>query len=333
MASRAGQPCVVITSIFPPGDAVRGFVKRGLPVVVVGDRKTPRDWSCRGVDFIDIDQQSSLRLQVLHHLPFDHYARKMIGYLVARERGADVIVDSDDDNVPRDDWSFPAFDGEYDAVAADLGFMNVYRSFTDQSIWPRGFPLRRVLAADAIIDDQAIRRMDVNVGVWQGLADGEPDVDAIFRLTRGERCVFDRRAPLVLESGTISPFNSQNTIFRSELFPLLYLPATARFRFTDILRGLIAQPVMWNAGYRLGFLSPNVSQDRNPHDLLDDFESELDCYLLPERIVDVVEAALRSDADISQNLLFAYQALAYEGIVPAAELTGVEAWLADVAAR
>jgi hypothetical protein len=332
MASRAGQPCVVITSIFPPSDAVRGFVRLGLPVVVVGDRKTPRGWSCRGVDFIDVDQQSSLRYQILDHLPFDHYARKMIGYLVARERGADIIVDSDDDNSPGEDWSYPAFDGRYDAVPSDLGFVNVYRSFTDQSIWPRGFPLRRILAADAIIDDQAVRSLDVQVGVWQGLADGEPDVDAIFRLTRGEQCVFERRTPLVLETGTISPFNSQNTIFRGELFPLLYLPGAVRFRFTDILRGLVAQPIMWNAGYRLGFLSPNVTQDRNPHDLLDDFESELDCYLLPERIVEVVEAALHSDADISENMLFAYEALADEGIVPAAELAGVEAWLADVAA-
>ena len=332
MAASATNPYVVMTSIFPPSEAVRKFVALGLPVVVIGDHKTPREWRCPGVEFIDVDRQSSLTYRVLDRLPFNHYSRKLIGYLVAWGRGANVIVDADDDNVPSAGWAVPAFDARHDVTPANLGFVNVYRSFTDQFIWPRGFPLRRVLAPDAAINDDTVARNEVQVGVWQGLADGDPDVDAIFRLTRGERCVFRARPPLVLDCGTLSPFNSQNTFFRSELFPLLYLPATVRFRFTDILRGLVAQPIMWNAGYRLGVVAANVTQDRNPHDLLDDFESELDCYLLPERIVAVVGDAVRSGADIAGNLLFAYEALVRERIVPAAELPLVEAWITDGAA-
>ena len=39
----------------------------------------------------------------------------------------------------------------------------------------------------------------------------------------------------MLGSGTISPFNSQNTLFTRAVFPLLYLPTYVTFRFTDKL--------------------------------------------------------------------------------------------------
>ena len=81
---------------------------------------------------------------------------------------------------------------------------------------------------------------DCNVGVWQGLADEDPDVDAIYRLTSDTPCYFNERNPVVLAKGTVCPFNTQNTIIIKPLFNLLYLPTTATFRFTDILRGLVA---------------------------------------------------------------------------------------------
>src|SRR5262249_32966791 len=154
----------------------------------------------------------------------------------------------------------------------------------------------------AVLDRDEFSCQHTSVGVWQALTDGDPDVDAIYRLTRGEPCYFEARAPLVLELGTLSPFNSQNTAFRRELFPLLYLPGYVRFRFTDILRGLVAQPIMWDAGYRLGFVGSNTTQIRNEHDLLRDFESELDCYLLSTRIVAIVTEAVRPGAGIETNL-------------------------------
>lgn len=82
----------------------------------------------------------------------------------------------------------------------------------------------------------------------QGLADENPDVDAIYRLTNDTPCYFDERAPVVLEAGTLCPFNSQNTATRRELFPLLYMPVFITFRFTDILRGLAAYEALRRAG-------------------------------------------------------------------------------------
>jgi hypothetical protein len=167
--------------------------------------------------------------------------------------------------------------------------------------------------------------------VWQGLADSDPDVDAIYRLVDNTEVFFNKRAPIVLAEGTLCPFNSQNTAFRRELFPLLYLPAFVTFRFTDILRGLVAQPIMWAHGFRLGFTEATVIQERNPHDYVKDFESEIPCYLHPNRVIAAVTRVVDSTRTVSENLRSAYTELAKESIVSAQELELLNLWLADIA--
>ncbi|MBL0715524.1 MAG: DUF288 domain-containing protein, partial [Desulfosarcina sp.] len=167
--------------------------------------------------------------------------------------------------------------------------------------------------------------------VWQALADDDPDVDAIYRLTTNAPCRFDRRAPVVLAAGTLSPFNSQNTAFIRDLLALMYLPAHVNFRVTDILRSYVAQPIMWAAGYRLGFTGPTVRQVRNEHDFMDDFRSELPLYLEAEAMIAGIRAAVRSGDSVSDNLHHVYRQLAGQGVVGEEEIALVEAWLDDVA--
>jgi hypothetical protein len=321
--------CIVITTIFPPTRAVRDFARRReWTLIVAGDRKTPDDWACENVRYLSARAQETWDFKLSRALPWNHYCRKMIGYLEAMRLGAEEIVDTDDDNIPKMNWSFPPSEGEFETLAEGGGFLNIYRAFSDLPIWPRGFPLERIQLLEAKPATGQLRR--VKVGVWQGLADGDPDVDAIYRLTKNEPCVFDERAPLVLGRGTWSPFNSQNTLFVRHLFPLLYLPAFVTFRFTDILRGLIAQPIMWAAGYHLGFISATVVQERNPHDYLRDFESEIPCYLLAQKVADTVSGVVRSSASVTENLANSYEALHALEIVPAPELRTLSAWLEDL---
>jgi len=322
---------IVITSIFAPTEAVRLFAQvSNARLVVAGDRKSPPDWQCENVVYLSASDQEASPFHLAQMLPWNHYCRKMLGYLHAMSLGAQTIVDTDDDNIPKADWAMPAFTGEFETSAAGLGFVNIYQSFTAQHIWPRGFPLDRVLRPAARLAPDALVRQTVQVGVWQGLADGDPDVDAIYRLTSNIPCVFDTRPPLVLASGTVCPFNSQNTAFRRELFALLYLPAFVTFRFTDILRGLVAQPILWAAGYQLGFTGATVFQERNPHDYLKDFESEIPCYLYPEKILEIVNAAVGPAQSVADNLQAAYEALRRESIVEDRELALLARWLEDV---
>lgn len=321
---------IVITSIFSPTSAIVSFSRqKDWQLIVVGDRKTPVAWACDNTRFISALDQETCGYNVAQRLPWNHYCRKMIGYVQAIKAGAEVIVDTDDDNIPKPGWTVQDFTGDYPMTQTHLGFVNIYKSFTDMHIWPRGFPLNRITDESAFLKDD-LTSSTVRVGVWQGLADGDPDVDAIYRLTNNAPCFFRERAPIVLAKGTLCPFNSQNTAYRKELFPLLYLPAFVNFRFTDILRGLVAQPLMWQMNYHLGFTHATVSQERNPHNYLKDFESEIPCYLHPEEIMNCVSGAIKSTHSLPDNLYQAYETLHERRLVKREELTVLSAWLKDL---
>ncbi|MHB8624133.1 MAG: STELLO glycosyltransferase family protein [Sulfuricaulis sp.] len=320
---------IIITTINEPTEAVEKFSK--LPdfkLVVVGDKKTPRHWHCGNTVFLAVDSPETAEFSLSSALPHNHYCRKMLGYLHAIKLGADTIVDTDDDNIPKGDWAFPAFDGHFDHVSGELGFINIYKHFTDKHIWPRGLPLR--LINDTRNLDKVTRRQKAQVGVWQGLADEDPDVDAIYRLTSDAPCHFNGRDPIVLGEGTMTPFNSQNTMVRKDLFPLLYLPAFVTFRFTDILRSLVSQPIMWLYGYRLGFTHATVVQKRNPHDYFNDFLSEIPMYQHGDKVIDLVRTSISAKESIATNLRLAYASLRRNGIVPDEELKALECWLHDI---
>lgn len=327
---------IVITSIYHPTEAVRMFSgMTDYRVIVVGDLKTPGDWNCEHVDYLSLQRQEQSGFKLAGMLPFNHYGRKMLGYLHAIKTGTGSIIDIDDDNLPKvakpDGYHgcrFPGFNDRYPCLAGNMGFVNIYQFFTDQHIWPRGLPLS--LATRKFNLEDHLQVTDCHVGVWQGLADEEPDVDAIYRFTQNRNCHFWDRGPLVLAPGTISPFNAQNTKFRNELFALLYLPSHVSFRFTDILRGLVAQPIMWLYGFRLGFTGATVIHKRNQHNSMSDFLSEIPMYQYGPEVVDIVTPALSEDEGINANLFRAYEALFKAGIVCEAELHTFEAWISDL---
>lgn len=320
---------IVITSIFPTTQAVSDFSKKtGYQLYVVGDKKTPSDWHCANVKYISISDQMAMNYELSKVLPFNHYCRKMLGYLVAIEEGASFIVDTDDDNIPKPNWYFPEFEANFSTIEEDNGFINVYQLYTEQKIWPRGLPLQ-LISTQFELQNKLADRI-TRVGIWQGLADEDPDVDAIYRLTSDIPCYFKEREPIVLGKGTISPFNTQNTIIRKELFALMYLPTYVTFRFTDILRGLVAQPIMWLYNYHLGFTNATVVQKRNPHDYMKDFLSEVPMYQHCEKVVELVSENIKSSDSIETNLYNAYNSLLLAEIVCKDEMITLEAWLKDL---
>jgi len=320
---------IVITSIFEPTEAVIRFSQqKDYQLIVVGDKKTPSNWQCDNVNYFSVEEQEKTGFELFHHLPYNHYCRKMLGYLYAIDRGAEIIIDTDDDNIPKFNWDFPKFSGNYPTLSDHLGFVNIYELYTDQKIWPRGYPLHLINKTNTI-PESAISNQSASVGIWQGLADEDPDVDAIYRLTSNQVCFFEDKGSYVLGEGTIVPFNSQNTAFIKNLFALLYLPAFVTFRFTDILRGLVAQPILWAHGYKLGFTGATVVQKRNPHDYVKDFESEIPMYLFVEKVLESVTACVSSSLSIEDNLYNSYSKLEEAKIVTKGEIKCLEAWLND----
>src|SRR5262249_38568691 len=154
--------------------------------------------------------------------PTRHYTRKNIGYLLAMRSGARLIVDTDDDNFPR-----PAFWAERNRqqstkVLSGTGWLNIYRYFADTTIWPRGLPLDEIQTAVPPYD--TLPQELVDCPIQQGLADENPDVDAIYRLALPLPISFRQDRRLALTKNAWSPFNSQNTSWWPDAFPLLYLP-------------------------------------------------------------------------------------------------------------
>ncbi len=320
---------IVITSIHNPTEAVKSFSKKkDYQLVVVGDKKTPVNWSCDNTVYLSVEKQNEVGSYLNKVLPYNHYCRKMMGYLYSIANGAEFIVDTDDDNIPYDDWKFPDYKGSYSTINEEKGFINIYQLYTEKKIWPRGLPVYLINKNFNL--EKELDRKNCKVGIWQGLADEDPDVDAIYRLTNDKPVFFEKRGPIVLGKGTISPFNTQNTAITKELFPLMYLPTFVTFRFTDILRGLIAQPIMWLYNYQLGFTNATVIQKRNPHDYFKDFLSEIPMYEHCEKIIDITNKVISINDSLHSNLYNTYDELHRNKIVEAKELITLEAWIKDL---
>ena len=322
---------IVITSIFDPTEAIKKYSKLSIQdceIIVIGDKKSPKNWNYENVEFYPVEKQEQLDFKLSNVLPYNHYCRKMLGYLISIQRNTDFIIDTDDDNIPKENWDFPSVDGEFEFIPDGKGFINIYQLFTDQKIWPRGLPLN-LINEDFKLRSELEKR-HCKIGVWQGLADEDPDVDAIYRLTNNQICNFNNTDPVVLGKGTVSPFNTQNTLIIKNLFPLLYLPTYVTFRFTDILRGLVFQPIMWLYNYNLGFLKATAIQKRNPHDYFNDFILEMPMYEHSEKAFEVVSNSITSRYNISDNLYNSYHSLLKNSIICDKEMITLEAWLKDV---
>src|SRR5437868_14017790 len=111
MEQRPLKKFIVITSIFRPTEAIEAFSKlKDYHLVVVGDKKTPPDWQHDNCTYLNVDDQIDLSSSLATVIPFNHYGRKMIGYVYAMREGADIIIDTDDDNIPYPGWTFPEFE-------------------------------------------------------------------------------------------------------------------------------------------------------------------------------------------------------------------------------
>ena len=109
-------------------------------LVVIGDRLR--------VLFLTIEDQLSLGYSILKYIPENSYVRKNIGYLVAIACGAQVIFESDDDNILKtNDIQILPKIAKPDQIPwiafrrQRSPFVNIYGSFGYHKIWPRGFPV------------------------------------------------------------------------------------------------------------------------------------------------------------------------------------------------
>jgi hypothetical protein len=325
---------LIVTSISAPNNVLRsltdGARQKEIPFIVIGDVKSPSDFYLDGCDFYSIERQKKTGLRLADLCPEKHYARKNIGYLLAIQNGATLIIETDDDNFPREGFLAKRTRKHLVPLAENKGWLNVFRLFTDNFIWPRGYPIEIVQRDEIAIETLPVK--EVLCPVQQGLADENPDVDAVYRLIYPLPLSFEKNVEIALGKGSWCPFNSQNTAWFSEVFPLLYLPAYCSFRMTDIWRSFVAQRIMWENGWHLLFHWPTVWQERNEHNLLKDFQDEIPGYLNNDRIVKTLEDLNLSPGkeNLGENLMRCYKTLVNMDLVGREELKLVDVWLEDL---
>ena len=285
---------VVVTTINAPTPSIHKLTELPEPwkIVIVGDKKTKNDdWKVfegsNKLVFLSVEAQEKLNYKTTKYIPYNSYTRKNIGYLYAIEHGAKEIYETDDDNI------FTTFDQLYNdfnfskvsyAENNITNMINPYAYFGRPTVWPRGFRLSDIgydwsnkfyISTSEQITSKPL--------VYQGLANGDPDVDAIFRLTRANalypiKLDFYDLYPLLYFPGNYIPINSQNTRFLYDAFPALALPTTVAFRVCDIWRGFIMERFIWGYNGTVIFHSPSVYQKRNVHDYYLDFVDEEALY-------------------------------------------------------
>ncbi len=325
---------VVVTSIAAPNDVLAalagGCLEHGHNFYVIGDEKSPPEFKLRGCQFFSLEKQFDSGFKFAGACPTRHYARKNIGYLLAIRDGAKLIAETDDDNFPYASFWEPRHLRHRVPTASGSGWVNVYRYFSEANIWPRGLPLVEVRKEAPAFASLPVREQDCPV--QQGLNDDNPDVDAIYRLTLPLPQSFRGDRRVALASGAWCPFNSQNTSWWPDAFPLLYLPAYCSFRMTDIWRSFVAQRIAWEHGWSILFHEPTMRQKRNEHDLLKDFEDEIPGYLNNGRIRTELDALkLHAGKDrIGENLRICYGKLVGLGVINPKELDLLDAWLSDL---
>ena len=323
---------LVITSISSHNNPVlqqfaSGSVLHNTRFIVVGDTKSPKDFHLDNCDFYSIEKQLSTGFEIASLLPEKHYSRKNIGYLVSMSKGCDCIIETDDDNIP-----FPAFwEGRSRKANAyvlkDNGWVNIYKYFSKENIWPRGFSIEKL--KDPVPSTGVLS--EISSPIQQGLADQNPDVDAIYRLVNPLPVNFLKRDPIATGKGTWCPFNSQNTTWFREAFLLMYLPSFCSFRMTDIWRSFIAQRIAWTCGWVVIFHNATVYQERNEHSLIGDFRDEIPGYLNNGQICHILEnAPLKTGVEnIPENLLVCYKLMVDNNFIEKRELDLVEKWILD----
>lgn len=318
---------LVLTTINEPIKILRFIANKAyrnnIRTIIVGDKKTPKNFKLNNSIYLDLEHQYEIFGEFASALPINHYSRKNIGYLYAIKSGSNIIQETDDDNIPYNEFWFEPENPKF-LAKGKKGWVNVFDYFSDEKIWPRGYPLEEVNSSRKI---ELTRFTGEKFSVYQGMIDENPDVDAIYRLTRKLPFYFKKKPAVLLKNGYWCPFNSQNTIFKPEAFIFMYLPSFCSFRMTDIWRSFIAQRCLWEEDSGVVFHSATVYQKRNKHNLLKDFADEISGYLFNEKIKRILQNLSLNKNNSHRNLYKCYEALCKEKILPKEELKLVKSWI------
>lgn len=268
---------IVTTTINPPTKATILFCKKkDWKFIIVGDLKTPHklyfqlEKKYSNVCYLSPEKQEKMFKKLSDSIGWKTVERRNIGYVYAYNQGAEIIASVDDDNIPYKDWGENLYVGKtisVDCYKSKNGIFDPLSVTKANYLWHRGYPIELLKTKNEVKYVGKIKR---KVLVQADLWDGDPDIDAIARLTYKPMIKYSEiKKPYC--SINISPFNSQNTFFAREAFPnYAVLPYIGRME--DIWGGYILQKYFPDS---VIYNTATVFQDRNKQDLIKNLEDEI----------------------------------------------------------
>ncbi len=291
---------IVTTTIQPPTEATIKYSEMdGWELVVVGDKKTPhqayKELNCI---YLHPEEQENLNKDLSDSIGWNCIQRRNMGFLFTFLNGADVMATVDDDNIPYDFWGEDLYiDKELDVIIyeSENGYFDPLSATKHNDLWHRGYPIEMVPTKNRIKTvGYEKRKVLVQADLWNG----DPDIDAICRLSKQPEVEFEIKEPFA--SNQISPFNSQNTFISREVIPY-YMMYPNVGRMDDIWASYNVQKQFPNS---VIYNKASVYQKRNEHDIVLDLEREIIGYrntlLLLENKYEIPEDVKKS-FEIYQN--------------------------------
>jgi len=329
------KTALIITTINSPNKNILKFSKyskiKNWDFIIIGDKKSPIKYKIKYGKFFSLGEQKKLNFNYSKICPENSYTRKNIGYLVALKRNNEILIESDDDNFPKYNFFKKRKAKHVVKEILNNGWINIYEYFlkTDQNIWPRGLPLQKIKSSKIRVSKTT---KSINFFLQQGLADNNPDVDAIYRLMNDKIDIKFIRNKKISIGKSISPTNSQNTTWFKNICMLMYLPTTCSMRATDIYRGYIAINILNKMNLKILFHGSDLIQNRNDHDLFDDYHQELPLYLNSINILNKLKSLNFSEKKINLEycLIKSYKLMIRLKLIKKSELKYLNAWIKDI---
>ena len=308
--------------------------------IVTGDRKTPHaeaqafiESLGNAVYYSDADQER-LGYRCSEIIGWNKIMRRNIALLEAIKYGADIIVSIDDDNIPLDTNYFVDFESILSSpkdgllASSERHWFNV-GEFLEPPVYHRGFPY------DQRHVDLGVRMTPMRaakVGVAAGLWLGDPDIDAMERITNrpavhGVSEVL--RAGLVVDNACFAPFNSQNTAYVADLAPAMMVLVGVG-RYDDIWASYITGRIMMETDYHVCFGRPFVWQERNPQNPWRNLRDEVFGMELTPKFCEHLLAAKLGEGSVLGNLRRLYDQLRGVDYLPPVVHELGKAWCEDV---
>jgi hypothetical protein len=181
---------IITTTINKPTKATIKFCKKkDFDFLIIGDLKTPHSEyidltkKYKNVTYLHPSDQDRLFGKLSKAIGWNCIQRRSVGFVYAYKKNYEIIASVDDDNIPYEDWGKNVYVGKkiivklYNVQSPVFDPLSVTNT---KYLWHRGYPIEYLKNRHKISYlGKKNRKIMVQADLW----DGDPDIDAISRIT------------------------------------------------------------------------------------------------------------------------------------------------------